>query len=343
MRRALAQSLLGGVRSLNAGSGGPGPAAPVAQALERSCSGSDSACSSSGSAAWAQPWWGPARPIQQQHQQQQEQHSETPCSTSGSSGGLPRHPAARQRAAPPPHQHPQQPHPHHQQQQARAFSTRRPNSLSMRSANNLASRLAVADVLGEDWRAPPGADAPLRRAPPPPRVPTALPLLPVVPEPAHWRAIGRVQGEYRVAPQDAFAVVQLGPFQYKITADDVILHPKLVGAEVNDVLALDKVLFIGTRQDSTIGRPYVPGAAVVVAVESHFRDAKVHAFKKKVRKRYSVLKGHRPQITALRVLQIMPEGLPSEWEHEPITQQQVPGSQLSPDAAAGQGGGEVAA
>jgi hypothetical protein len=43
---------------------------------------------------------------------------------------------------------------------------------------------------------------------------------------------------------------------------------------------------------------------VVVAVESHFRDAKVHAFKKKPRKRYSVLKGHRAQITALRVLQV---------------------------------------
>jgi len=43
---------------------------------------------------------------------------------------------------------------------------------------------------------------------------------------------------------------------------------------------------------------------VVAAVEEHFRDTKVHVFKKKVRKRYTKLKGHRSQITALRILQV---------------------------------------
>jgi hypothetical protein len=43
---------------------------------------------------------------------------------------------------------------------------------------------------------------------------------------------------------------------------------------------------------------------VVAAVESHFRETKVHVFKKKVRKRYSKLQGHRSQMTALRILQV---------------------------------------
>jgi len=118
----------------------------------------------------------------------------------------------------------------------------------MRKANNLASRLAVADVLGPNWcsDADGSAAAPEKRSPP--AVDTALPPLPAVEEPDHWHAIGRVEGQYRVDPQDAFAVLQLGPYQYKVTADDVILHPKLIGTEVNDVLALGKVLLVGTRQ-----------------------------------------------------------------------------------------------
>lgn len=35
-----------------------------------------------------------------------------------------------------------------------------------------------------------------------------------------------------------------------------------------------------------IGRPYIPGATVLVAVEEHFRDGKVHVFKRQPRKRY---------------------------------------------------------
>jgi hypothetical protein len=46
-------------------------------------------------------------------------------------------------------------------------------------------------------------------------------------------------------------------------------------------------------QETVIGRPYLPGSAVVAAVEEHFKDAKVYVFKKKKRKRYTKLKGHR--------------------------------------------------
>lgn len=119
----------------------------------------------------------------------------------------------------------------------------------MRKSNNLASRLAVAEVLGEDWRNT-GGDKQRQAAEQhqgrPPGIDSAIPPLPAVEEPTHWHPIGRIEGAYTVAPQPAFAVVQIGPFQYKVTADDVILHPKLVGAEVNDVVSLDKVLLLGS-------------------------------------------------------------------------------------------------
>lgn len=76
-------------------------------------------------------------------------------------------------------------------------------------------------------------------------------------------------------PQPCFAVMESGGSQWKVTADDIIYHNKIPGVQVNDVLEFNKVLLLGTRDDTTIGRPFVPGASVVAAVEETFKDAKV--------------------------------------------------------------------
>ena len=60
--------------------------------------------------------------------------------------------------------------------------------------------------------------------------------------------MGRITGPYSIKPQLAFAVVQLGPKQYKVTADDVIFVDKLKDVDINDVLLLNKVLLTGTQE-----------------------------------------------------------------------------------------------
>jgi large subunit ribosomal protein L21 len=123
--------------------------------------------------------------------------------------------------------------------------------------------------------------------------------------PPQVSVVGRIAAPYLPPqPQDAFAVVQIGPFQYKVSAGDVVFHPRLKGCEVNDVLALGRVLLAGGKEATAVGRPFVPGASVVAAVEEHFKDAKVRVFKKKKRKRYSRSYGHRSLVTALRVLEV---------------------------------------
>ena len=74
--------------------------------------------------------------------------------------------------------------------------------------------------------------------------------------------------------QPCFAVMESGGCQWKVTADDVIYHNKIRGVHVNDVLQFNKVLLLGTQSETTIGRPFVPGATVVAAVEETFKDAK---------------------------------------------------------------------
>eukprot|EP00877_Chromochloris_zofingiensis_P001791 jgi/Chrzof1/11612/Cz06g02080.t1 len=119
--------------------------------------------------------------------------------------------------------------------------------------------------------------------------------------------IGRITGPYTVPSKQAFAVIEFpGTFQYKVTPDDIIFVNKLNGVDINDVLALGRVMLIGTPTETVIGRPYIQGASVVAAVEEHFKDAKIHVFKKKPRKRYSKHYGHRSHMTTLRILDIKP-------------------------------------
>ncbi len=64
-----------------------------------------------------------------------------------------------------------------------------------------------------------------------------------------------------------FAVVEVGPTQFKVTPDDLLVTEKLKGVDVNDIVSLNRVLLLGSAQETLIGRPHVPGAAVTAVVE----------------------------------------------------------------------------
>ena len=97
--------------------------------------------------------------------------------------------------------------------------------------------------------------------------PTSLPP----PPPVYTRLEARVEGRYRVAPKHVFALVELGGTQYKVTPGDVVVVEKLGEVDVSDTLSLGRVLLLGSRAETVIGRPYVPGAAVTAAVEVRVR------------------------------------------------------------------------
>lgn len=107
-----------------------------------------------------------------------------------------------------------------------------------------------------------------------------------------------------VAPREVFGVVQVRSHQFKVSPDDLIYVDKIPGVEVNDVVSLPRVLMLGNKTRTVIGRPTVPGAEVVALVEEHVRDGKKIIFKKKRRKNYRRMKGYRAQLTGLRVLEV---------------------------------------
>ncbi|KAL0906677.1 hypothetical protein M5K25_025190 [Dendrobium thyrsiflorum] len=101
-----------------------------------------------------------------------------------------------------------------------------------------------------------------------------------------------------------FAVVQIGSHQFKVSNGDSIFTERLKYCEVNDKLILNKVLMMGSRTETIIGRPILTEAAVHAVVEEHALDAKVIIFKKKRRKNYRRTKGHRQELTKLRITDI---------------------------------------
>jgi len=102
----------------------------------------------------------------------------------------------------------------------------------------------------------------------------------------------------------AFAVVQIGSHQFKVSPNDLIYTEKLKYCDINDKLMLNKVLLLGSKDQTIIGRPTVPKAAVFAVVEEHALDEKVIIFKKKRRKNYRRTTGHRQELTRLRILEV---------------------------------------
>ncbi len=100
-----------------------------------------------------------------------------------------------------------------------------------------------------------------------------------------------------------FAIVKTGGKQYRVQKDDLIKVEKL-DAEAGATLTLDQVLLVGEGEKSTIGAPLVAGAAVVVEVVEHTRGPKIIIFKKKRRQNYRRRKGHRQDLTVLRITEI---------------------------------------
>ncbi|KAJ3695684.1 hypothetical protein LUZ60_001061 [Juncus effusus] len=122
-----------------------------------------------------------------------------------------------------------------------------------------------------------------------------------------YRVLGRLDpsSENPFKPYEpVFAVVEIGSHQFKVSNGDSIFTEKLKFCDVNEKIVLNKVLMLGSKTQTIIGRPILVDAAVHAVVEEHALDAKVIIFKKKRRKNYRRTKGHRQELTKLRIIDI---------------------------------------
>jgi large subunit ribosomal protein L21 len=100
-----------------------------------------------------------------------------------------------------------------------------------------------------------------------------------------------------------FAVVEIAGQQYKVAKADKVFVP-LLETKVGSKVTFDKVLLVGDDSNTKLGTPYVSGASIEAKVLGHVKNDKVTVFKKKKRKGYKVLKGHRQQYTEIEITEV---------------------------------------
>lgn len=103
-----------------------------------------------------------------------------------------------------------------------------------------------------------------------------------------------------------YAIIQSGSRQYRAEAGKPLLVEKL-DKKLGEQFDLDNVLFVGGDKP-LVGTPLVKGAKVTVVVTQQARGPKVLILKKKRRKGYRRLNGHRQPFTQLFVLSISAGG-----------------------------------
>ena len=100
-----------------------------------------------------------------------------------------------------------------------------------------------------------------------------------------------------------FAVIKTGGKQYRVAPEDKFTIERIPG-EAGDLVTLNEVLMVG----STIGAPFVSGASVSVEIVEQTRGKKVISFKKRRRQNSKRTRGHRQDLTMIRIAEILTDG-----------------------------------
>jgi len=103
-----------------------------------------------------------------------------------------------------------------------------------------------------------------------------------------------------------YAVIKTGGKQYRVKEGDLLEIEKL-GAEKGQKINFDQVLLIEDESRVLVGTPVVENAVVRAEVVENYKGDKVLIFKKKRRKQYRRTKGHRQELTKVRIEKIHPD------------------------------------
>ena len=104
-----------------------------------------------------------------------------------------------------------------------------------------------------------------------------------------------------------FAIIETGGKQYKVQKDDILAVEKL-SAKGGDKIQFNSVLLTGGKEVK-VGNPLIKDAGVQATVIDQIKDKKVVSFVKRRRKSSSKSKkGHRQQITLVKITEILETG-----------------------------------
>ena len=103
---------------------------------------------------------------------------------------------------------------------------------------------------------------------------------------------------------EMYAIVEIAGQQMKVEAGRKIYVHRLENAE-GETVVFDKVLLVDNDGAIKVGTPVVEGAKVTVTVLEHVKGEKVLVFKKKRRKGYQKMNGHRQFMTKVQIEEVL--------------------------------------
>jgi large subunit ribosomal protein L21 len=127
-----------------------------------------------------------------------------------------------------------------------------------------------------------------------------------------------------------YAIVDIAGQQFKVEPKQRVYVNRL-DAKEGDSVELGKVLLLDNNGEVTIGTPLVEGARVAARVLAHIKGDKVIIFKKRRRKGYRKLNGHRQYLTQLFITGIAGKGEDLKLEEVPVMKARVREGTLAPN------------
>ena len=97
-----------------------------------------------------------------------------------------------------------------------------------------------------------------------------------------------------------YAIVEIAGQQFRVEKDKKLFVHQLEAKEGESV-DFENVLLVDNDGKIAVGTPTVKGAKVTAKVLEHVKGDKVIVFKKKRRKTYQKMNGHRQQFTQIQV------------------------------------------
>jgi large subunit ribosomal protein L21 len=100
-----------------------------------------------------------------------------------------------------------------------------------------------------------------------------------------------------------FAVIKTGGKQYRVAKDDVLKVERIDG-DAGKTIEFTEVLMVGEGASVKVGKPTVAGAKVSAELVEQTRGPHLIAFKKRRRKNSRRKRGHRQDLSMVRITNI---------------------------------------
>ena len=89
--------------------------------------------------------------------------------------------------------------------------------------------------------------------------------------------------------------------QFTVTEGDILIVNRYRGSEKGSTVEINEVLAAGEGADFRVGTPTLAGASVSATVLENKRGEKVIVFKKKKRKGMERKRGHRQELSVIKI------------------------------------------